>query len=104
MVVTQKEKLEVSHFRKHFRQEFGFEPNISLELMSWGVMKAMALNEGLNIYVPEYCVRTEIEQKKLFIIKTPWTPFRYKLKAIWQKGKLSRNGKLFLQELKGQSS
>jgi DNA-binding transcriptional LysR family regulator len=99
--VTQFDKTEVLHFRKAFRQHFGVDSMTGLEMMSWGVLKSMALSEGLNIYVPDYCVQSEIDQQRLHVIPTPWVPFKYKLKAIWPKGKLSRNGKLFLQQLKG---
>lgn len=101
IIVTQLDKPEVSHFRKNYRQHFSQEAKVELEMMSWGVLKSMCLQEGLVVYVPEYCVRAEIEQKKLQVIPLPWTSFRYRLKAIWLRGRLSRNAKLFLDELKG---
>ncbi|MES3036865.1 MAG: LysR family transcriptional regulator [Bdellovibrionota bacterium] len=100
IIVTGKDKVEVDHLRKRYKAKFKKEISISMEVMSWGVIKNLVMKKFGIGYVPDYCVIPELEAGKLHLVPSPGTQFQYEVKAIWQRQRgLHPNAKLFLDLL-----
>jgi DNA-binding transcriptional LysR family regulator len=100
LIVTAKDKVEVEYLRKKYRAKFKSELNISMEVMSWGVIRDLVAKKfGLG-YVPDYCVSHELSSGKLTQVELPWPLYQYDIKAIWTRQRqLHPNAKLFLDLL-----
>lgn len=101
IIITSPDKIEVNHLRKHFKSKFKSEMKVSMEVVSWGIIKHLVLKKFGVGYVPKYCVRSEIENRKLHEITPPWPSFDYSIKAIWPKASLIHPNAKILLELMG---
>ncbi len=71
--------------------------DLGLKIMSWGLVKEFSRRgQGIG-YVPEYVVKNELKDKKLFRVNWKGKPFHYEIKAIWNgKQPIDRNAELLL--------
>lgn len=100
-IVTSRNKIEVRHLFKKFKTKYKKDMQVSMEVMSWSVIKNLVLKKFGIGYLPDYCVSHELETEKLYQISSPGSAFQYEIKAIWQKNKqIHPNAKLFLDLLK----
>jgi DNA-binding transcriptional LysR family regulator len=99
LIVTQKEKIEVLHLLKNFKKASKKDLEISMEALSWTLIKELTLQGHGHSYLPDYLVANEVKTEKLHLVKLPGDAFEYEIKAIWKK-RLSRSAQLFLKLLK----
>ncbi len=100
IIITRPSKIEISHLKKKLGSDIRFK----MEVFSWELIRQLCLDDAGIGYLPDYLVATDIENKKLQIVKAEVKLFKYKLLSVNLKGRvLNSAAEEFLQALKSSS-
>lgn len=100
IITTAPEKAEVIHLKNEYKKIHNTPLKLKTHIMSWGLIKEFVMQSDLAGYLPRYVVQSQIKDKSLTEIPSIGKPYKYIVKAIWEREKpISRNAKLLLDIL-----